>query len=219
MRILVVADVLNELYNNGVVRSSHKLDSRDFLQMARAAKGSVIRRMYFEEKQNDSLYQFVAANVKEVEYATKEDDRGRLIVDFDYSQNSIVRLPEGNGILRITAIDDKGKIDYSRNFTKGIAGSEYLYCTKEFLEDTAEMIYIESSGQIRLYGAEGTKFVEMLAVVDNDDADIPDDIVWAIWMAVLPMVFKVATMNVDMTDDNNPNVQMIKSKLTTPQTA
>lgn len=217
MKIIVVADVLTELYYNGVIRASKKLDNRDFMQMARAAKGSIIRKLYYEEKQNNSVYQFIAANLKEAEYKTDKDKRGRVFVEFDYTANKIIRLPEGNGILRITAINEDGKIDYSRNFTKGIAGSEHLYCTKKFLEDTGEHIFMESSDQIRLFCAEEVSMVEMLAVIDNDDTEIPEDIVWEIWNAVIPLILRVATIPVDMTDDNNPMVQTIKTKLGAPQ--
>lgn len=217
MKIKVVSYVLNELYNNGVVRSKHKLDDRDFLQMARAAKGSVARKFYFEEKQNGSAAQFVADMVKEKEYPTKTDVRKRIFVDFDYENDKIMRLPEGMGIIRITAIYEDGPIDYNNNFTKGIAGSEGLYCTKEYLEDTGLKIYMASSDQIRLFCAKDTKLVEMLCVVDNDDTEIPEDIVWEILNYILVVILRVFQIPIDRTDDSSPTVQFINSKLATAQ--
>lgn len=220
MNIIIVADVLNELYNNGIIRSSHKLDERDFLQMARAANGSVVRTLYYDEKQkSESVYHYVASCVKEKEYTVKTGDRGRLLVDFDYANDKIVRLPDGNGILRITPLSDdpKAKIDYSRNFTKGIAGSEYLYCTDAFLEDTGEQIFVTISDQIRLFTATPPKKVEMLAVIFNDEMEIPDDIAWQIINYILVVMLKIIGIPVDTTDDSNPVVQAVKSKIATPQ--
>lgn len=217
MKIDVVADVLEALYNNGVIRSSRKMDSRDFMQLAKAAKGSVARQFYYQEKQNDSVYHFVASNLSEKEYDVIEDDRGRVIVKFDYENDKILRLPDGNGIIRITPINKTGKIDYSRNFTKGVAGSEYMYCTPKFLNDTGEIIYIAISDQIRLYGDKPLK-VEMLAVIDNDQSDIPEAIVWEILNNVLVFILRVVDKPVDPTDNSNPIAQMIASKLSSPQT-
>lgn len=217
MKLKVISYVLFELYNNGVIRSSHKLDDRDFLQLSRAAKGSVTRKFYYDERSNDAVWQFVAANTSEAEYTVTEDKRGRIIVDFDFEKDRITRLPEGNGILRITPIPKEGKIDYSKNYTKGIAGSEWMYCTKKFLEDTGELIYMFTAGQIRLFSLFVPEMVEMLAVVDNDDSEIPDDIVWEIFNYVLVISLKVVNQPIDSTDDSNPMVQAIKSKLGTPQ--
>lgn len=218
MNIAVIADVLNELYNNGVIRSSHKLDERDFLQMSRGAYGSVIRTIYFDEKRSsDSVYHFVASCISEREYNVKTDDRGRLLVDFDYTASKIVRLPDGNGILRITPISDKGKIDYSRNFTKGVAGSEYLYCTPKFLDDTGEELFIPVSDQIRLYTATPPKKVEMQAVLFDDEKELPDDVAWMIINEVLMTTLKIIAVPVDTTDDSNPVVQTVKTKISTAQ--
>lgn len=220
MNIIVVSDVLNELYNNGILRSSHKLDERDFLQLARAANGSVVRAHYYDEKQkSDSVYHFVADCVKEREYDVDKDARGRLKVKFNYDTDNIVKLPDGNGILRITPIpnDPKGKIDYSKSYTKGIAGSEQLYCTAAYLEDTGENIFISISDQIRLFVQEEPKKVEMLAVIFNNEMEIPDDIVWEIINYVLVVMLKVIAIPVDTTDDSNPVVQTVKSKMAVSQ--
>lgn len=218
MNIIVVADVLNELYYNGVIRSSKKLDERDFLQLARAATGSVIRQFYFDEKQkSDTVAHFVASCVKENEYDVVKDERGRFKIDFDYTKDKIIRLPDGNGILRITPIPEKGKIDYSRNYTKGVAGTEYLYCTAAYLEDTGENIYMAISDQIRLFTLEEPKKVEMLAVIFNDETEMPDDVIWDVINYVLVVMLKVIGIPVDMTDDSNPVVQTVKSKMATPQ--
>lgn len=220
MNILVVSDVLNELYNNGILRSSHKLDERDFLQLGRAACGSVIRLRYYDEKQKaDSVYHFVASCVQELEFNVKIDKRGRINVDIDYEETNIVKLPDGNGILRITPIPDSenGKIDYSKSYTKGIAGSEPMYCTPAFLEDTGEEIYTTISNQVKLYTATPPKKVEMLAVIFNNDTELPDDIVWDTINYVLLVMLKVIGVPVDTTDDSNPVVQTVKSKMAIAQ--
>lgn len=218
MNIIVAADVLNELYNNGVIRSNHKLDERDFLQMARAALGSVIRVHYFDEKQkSESVYHFVASCVQEKEYKVTKDKRGRLLVDFDYETSRIVKLPDGNGILRVTPIPESGEIDYSKNFTKGIAGSEYLYCTPAYLEDTGEQIFMAAASQIRLFTDKQPAMVEMLAVIFDDQTEIPDDVVWEIFSYIFTFILKVVGLPVDTTDDSNPVVQAVKSKMATSQ--
>lgn len=220
MNILVAADVLNELYNNGVIRSSSKLDERDFLQMGRAALGSVIRATYYDEKQkSESVYHFVASCVRPIEIDVKIDKRGRILPDIDYDQTKIVKLPDGNGILRVTPIpnDEKGKIDYAKSFTKGIAGSEHLYCTTAFLEDTGEQIYISVANQVQLHTATPPKKVELLAVIFNDDTEIPDDIVWQMFTYIFTFILKIQGVSVDTTDDSNPVVQAVKSKMATAQ--
>lgn len=219
MKIIVVADVLNGLYNNGVIRSNKKLDRRDFLQMCKAAKGSVLRKFYFDEKQrSDSVYHFITANCKPGEYDIKTDIRKRKVVDFNYEKDKIMRLPDGDGILRMTAIDKDGVIDYKRNFTKAAAGSEHLYCTKEFLDDTGAMIYIAYADQIRVFGDDSVTGVEMVAIIDNDDADITEDVVWEIINYVLLVVLRIIDKPVDQRDDSNPMVQAINSKISSPQT-
>jgi hypothetical protein len=219
MKIIVVADVLNGLYNNGVIRSSKKLDRRDFLQMCKAAKGSVLRKFYFDEKQrSESIYHFLTANSKPGEYKVIKDARGRKTVEFDYDNDKILRMPDGDGILRMTAIDAEGKINYNRNFTKAPAGSEHLYCTTEFLEDTGAMIYIAYADQIRVFGDDSVSMVEMVAILDNDDIDITEDVVWEIINYVLLVVLRVIDKPVDMRDDSSPVVQAMNSKISSPQT-
>lgn len=228
MNIIVLADVINDVYSNGIVKSRHKIDRRDFQVMCRAAKGSVARAHYIAEKQSGSIAAFVSDMVKAVEFKVKNTKRGYQLVDFDFAKNKITKLPDGNGIIRVTPINTDGKIDYSRNYSRAMAGSEWMYCTAEFLEDTDELIYIALSNEIRLFGykpdlmlfkEETDELVEMVYVADDDDTDIPNDICWEIINDVLGIVLRVEGFPVDKTDDQNPNVQQINSKISSAQIA
>lgn len=225
MNILMVADVINDVYSNGVVKSRHKIDRRDFIVLSRAAKGSVIRTRYIAERQAGSVSAFISDIVKAAEFGVKTNPRGYRTVDIDFEKNKIVKLPDGNGIIRITPIDGDGKIDYNSFYTPAPAGSEWQYCTEEFLEDTGEKVYIQMGNEIRLFRAkadqleDGKEKVEMVYVSDDDDAEIPTDIIWDIINNVLGIVLRVEGFPVDKTDDQNPNVQQINSKISTAQAA
>ena len=218
MNIINIADVINDVYSNGVVKSRHKIDRRDFIVLSRAAKGSVVRARYIQERQAGNISAFVGDQVKPAEFNTKENDRGILTVDIDFEKNRIIKLPDGNGIIRITPINEDGKIDYDVNFSKAPAGSEFMYCTSSFLDDTGELIYIAMSNEIRLFGSQAGK-VEMVYVADDDDVDIPTDVAWDIINDVLGIVLRVEGFPVDKTDDQNPNVQQINSKISAAQVA
>lgn len=218
MNILVIADVINDVYSNGIVKSRHKIDRRDFIVLSRAAKGSVMRAHYIAERQSGSVSSFVADQVSPKEFNTKKNERGILTVDIDFDVDRIVKLPDGNGIIRITPINEEGTIDYSVNYSRAPAGSEFIFGTKAFLEDTGEAIYVAMSNEIRLFGNDAEK-VEMVYVSDNDEVDIPTDIAWEIINDVLGIVLRVEGFPVDKTDDQNPNVQQINSKISAAQVA
>jgi hypothetical protein len=218
MKLLVIADVINDVYNNGVVKSRHKIDRRDFIVLCRAAKGSVVRARYIQERQQGNVSAFVGDQIRAAEFKTAKSDRGILTVDIDFDVTKIVKLPDGNGVIRITPINDGGKIDYSINFSKAPAGSEFMFCTNEFLDDTGELIYIMSSNEIRLFGSD-VEQVEMVYVADDDDVDVPEDIAWDMINDVLGIVLRVEGFPVDKTDDQNPNVQQINSKISAAQVA
>lgn len=216
MNIGFVADVINDVYNNGVVKSRKKIDRRDFIVLSKAAKGSIARAHYLAERQSGTVSAFVSDIVRAAEFKTKRNGRGILIVDYDPKVTLFVRLPDGNSIVRITPIDTEGKIDYKYNFTKAPAGSEWMYATEQFLNDTGEIIYIQFANEIRLFGSE-TDTVEMVYVADDDDVEIPTDIAWEIINDVLGIVLRVEGFPVDKTDDQNPNVQQINSKISSAQ--
>lgn len=228
MNVIVLADVINDVYSNGIIKSRHKIDRRDFIVMCRAAKGSVARAHYIAEKQGGPVGAFVSDIVKAKEFKVINTKRGYQVVDFDFNKNKITKLPDGNGIVRVTPIDTEGRIDYNKNYSRAMAGSEWMYCTPEFLEDTGELIYIAMSNEIRLFGSnidliqrpeDGNEQVEMVYVSDDDDTDIPNDMCWEIINNVLGIVLRVEGFPVDKTDDQNPNVQQINSKISSAQVA
>jgi hypothetical protein len=216
MNIIFIADVINDVYANGVIKSRHKIDRRDFIVLSRAAKGSIMRAHYIAERQSGNISAFISDQVKPREFPTKKNERGTLIVDIDFDRQRIVKLPDGNGIIRITPIDGDGQIDYSINFSKAPAGSEFIYATEAFLDDTSELVYIAMSNEIRLFGSQ-PGYVEMVYVSDDDDVDVPSDIAWEIINDVLGIVLRVEGFPVDKTDDQNPNVQQINSKISSAQ--
>lgn len=218
MNINVIADVINGVYSNGIVKSRHKIDRRDFVVLARAAKGSVMRAHYIAERQGGSVSAFVADQVRPKEFKTKKNERGILTVDIDFDVDRIVKLPDGNGIIRITPINEEGAIDYAVNYSKAPAGSEFIFGTKAFLDDTGEAVYITMANEIRLFGNDAER-VEMVYVSDDDQVDIPTDIAWEIINDVLGIVLRVEGFPVDKTDDQNPNVQQVNSKISAAQVA
>lgn len=220
MKLEVIADVLNGLYLNGVIRAKKKLDSRDFMQMAIAAHGAVIRKYYYDERQNGTVMSFVSSNCRTLEFKVKKDSRQRTIIDMDMDDVRIARLPNGDGILRITPIYEGKRIEYEESYIPGKAGSEVLYCTKKFLDDTGSKIYMFSADRIALYGSVDPVAVEVLAIFYNEDAEISEEIAWDILVAIFnTFILKVSDDRVNMNDDQNPVVRELKSKLTLPQSA
>jgi hypothetical protein len=212
----VVSDISMGVYYNGVIKSAKKLDKRDFIMLSRAALGSIVRRKYKEEQITGDTTSFVADFIVESEFNTKKNPRGIIEVDFDYVGDAIMKLPNGDGILRITPLYSEESLDYTDSYTKGIAGMESYYCTPQFLEDTGEKIFIATSKSIKIYGDEAEK-VEMAYISIKDDAVVPEDIGWEVINYVLGITLRVTGFPVDKTNDSDPNVQYIKSKIASAQ--
>jgi hypothetical protein len=210
IRIERVAALIESIYYNGRVKSEKKLDFKDFLEHARYAHGAIMRKLYYEMKNAGEKPVTYFSQVAELRtYDVSEADaRGRRRVEIE---NALV-LPRGLGIISVDSAADE-KCDVHFHQTK--AGSDWLYQGAEY-EDTP--MYSLRSGGVVLRGApDGLKQVEVLAVLNDTEIDIPLDVAFDIVNSVLGVDLKVAGFPVDKTTDQNPNVVTVKQRLAQPE--
>lgn len=213
MTIQLLAAVLQELYYNGRPNISKRLDERDFVQLVKMAAGSMMRKLYYEEKREGRHYSFCGAQAEpRVFELTDKDANGRryiTIYDTDEVEGTsgVLRLPHDSGILLITAVGDYPGIEIARSE----AGSDWLYSGKEF---EGQAFWTLSGKRVRFRNLpDCVKKVEVDGVWDDAQMNIPTDIAFDMLIMILGPILKLIDVPVDKTNNDDPNVQMIRQKL------
>lgn len=211
-----IAEVIQSIYYNGRPKLDKKLDRRDFLQLVNMANGTIIRKLYYEERQAGQVQWFFSpeTNTKDFELSDA-DQRGRRSFEIKGKKKGeefegVMRMPKGIGVLDLRDADSGERI--SRIAT----GSAWMYMGRAY---EGKMFYEQKGIKIITYNVPSCiKKVEMDGMFNLTDMDIPYDIAFDICNSVLGLTLKVAGFPVDKTNDQDPNLLNVKNRLTNPET-
>jgi hypothetical protein len=206
MKLVELADLIQEIFNSGHVKDYRKLEDEDFQMMVRAANGSIMRTIWEQRNQLDDAKFYFSDQIKSEEYEVGEKDKkGRRTIVLS---SDTVRLPKGQTLFGV-----RPAAEYTgEEFHPTPAGSDWLYDGREEYEGVH---YFRLKGStIILYNCEDSiKKVEVDRIPDDDDILIPNDIAWDILNQVLGVVLKVKGFPVDKTDNNDPDIERIQSRI------
>lgn len=230
MKISWLAAIIESTYYNGRVQSDDKkMDIDDFTQYVRIANGSVMRDTYYDElRKGGNPYSYFAGAIVTEYFDISRKGRFRVI-EFD-PDASVVRLPHGCGIIRVSPLmaspDDESEdcpeaadaVDesFDTDWIKGEPGMESTYGSSDLLDDLGEAFFVPIGNTCRLFGNDKAQVAEVDYIRNDEEMDIPEDACWKIANIVLGPVLKVAGWPVDTTDNSNPNVTTFKSRLDAP---
>jgi hypothetical protein len=216
-----IAAIIESAYNNGrVLASNKKMDRDDFIQMARAANGEVMRSMWLEENQIANANLYFSGSITTETFKIEKKGRFRMV---QLEEGGAVKLPYMAGILRVAPVMDveAEDCDYEELsddvYIKGESGMEHTFGSDEMMDDIGEQFYIPIGNNLRLFGAVEATHAEIDYIKNDDQLDIPEGAAWRIINLVLGPVLKVVGFPVDTTDDTNPNVVTIKKQIADPQ--
>jgi hypothetical protein len=214
MKIIVIAAVCESVYYNGRIKTgSRKLDIDDFEQLAIAAHGSIMRKLYYDLKKagGEALYFSDSIDYKTFKVKTRGKDKYFEI------EEQLVNMPYGMSIFGIFPVNEKGvRTDKDIRFLKAQYGQDWLYDGEDF-DDVP--FYIKKGKRVWLYNCDFLKQdeeVEVEGLFNEDDIDIPNDVAFEVINTILGTTLKVAGFPIDPTNDNNPNSLEIRKKLADP---
>ena len=211
MNIKDIADVIENFYYVGRVKSDKTLDKRDFAAMGKFALGTIMREYWYNPNvgEEGDRYSFVAGFLSPKVYQLGDADRFKRR-RIDMAATPVIRLPMNAHILRVLPISGECTQDIDE-LTQVQPGEELSYTSSEFYFYK----YFVSKGEgLDAYNIpECVKEVEVEAVFDNDEADIPYDFAFQICMNVLSPSLKLKGIQLDNTADQDPIYRSIQERL------
>lgn len=227
MTLEYIAAIIESNYYQGRVQDNDtKMDRDDFLQMARAANGTIMRQMWYNENQQGNPNLYFADSIVTERFEITRKGRFRIA---RLDDGGAVKLPYASGIFRVSPamtseipegeddFEDCGDYGSDAVYTRGEPGMEYTFGSASVLDDLGEAFYVPIGNTLRLFGFEEAKFIETDYIKNDEGLDVPEDVAWQILVAILPGVQKSALNLVDVTDDTNPNVTTFKKRIADPQ--
>lgn len=208
-----VSYILISFYFNGIVKSDEReLDRFDMLEYSKLAYANVmVKKWEFYKKAGfgNEYYFFTGALLRKEFPLGDVTASGRRTIDM--SNTPVIRLPKNMHIFNVTPINEAGC--NCKSVTQVAPAEEKFYQGAEF----ADFPFFNSVGSnLDCYNFPNCiKKVEVEAVFDDVNADIPNDIAADVCVFVLRDIFKVKQITIDKIDDGNPNpmFQEIKNKL------
>lgn len=220
MKTSFIGAVIESVFYAGRPKVDKRLDRDDFIQLAKMAAGTIMRKLYYEERQNAQHYWFFSADILTKEFELgKADSKGRreIVIKSADSKNlfsSVVRLPNGMGIFSIRPTGDIPE-NVPDHIARAEPGSEWLYRGRAY---EGKPFWIPKGERVVFFNLDDCiKKVEVDGIFNLDDLDIPIDIAFDVVNAVLGLTLKVAGFPIDKTNNNDPNLLNIKSKLSNPE--
>lgn len=221
MKVTVIAAVMEAITYNGRPKVDTRLDRRDFEQLARMAAGSVMRKLYYEERQLGQQYWFFSSevNTKEFKLSDPDSKRRRTVVLEDKVSkdlfSGVMRLPGGMGVLSVRPAGEVDGCVADDHIARIESGAAWLYMGRAY---EGKMFYEPKSNKLVTYNIpDCINKLEVDGIFNLDDVEIPDDIAFDICNEVLGLTLKVAGFPIDKTNNNNPNLLALKSKLANPE--
>jgi len=218
MKIKEVAHTIEGIYYSGRPTVSKKMDVRDFMMLARMAHGTIMRRIYYEERQAGNLYGcYFSDQFEDRKFKLEGKGNRRFFIIEDEERNSeksgVYRLPYALGIFLIEPVTEDGE-DEHPDIIRSEAGAEWLYTGAAFQGQT---FWSPRGKKIMVYNLNKCyEEVNVVGIWNDSDIDIPTDVAFDIVVLVLRESLKTITIPVDRTNDDDPNTKNIKSALNTP---
>lgn len=203
LTIRAVAQVIELLYYNGVVKVNQGLTEETFMAYAKQALSRVIRDIWWTLKANGEReeYDFISDMLSSLSFEIKNKKDNRII---DLSEVSFIHLPDNGHIFELIPISDTS-CD-CETIVPAPTGSAKFYKSIDF---EGFPFYEVRSKEIRLYHVpECIKEVELTGLIEREFMDeeliVPYDIAFDIVNQVLGVVLKLKTYPFDKNDADNP---------------
>ncbi len=206
-----IAQLLQELYDGGRIKVTNlTLEHRDMLEYVKLGYAAVMRDMWLALNKGDTTdeYYFFTGLLKPRKFPLRA---GRQIRIVDMSSVSLIRMPKNNHLFEVMPIgEDCGQDEEPIPMCQPAEAKFYKggeYDGFSFFEPRGDTLRVYNVGEC-------IKEVEVTALYDDEDADIPSDIGFAIIKAVLKDVFGVKEIDrVKIDDNSNMIIHQIKSQL------
>lgn len=215
MNLETISYIIEDLYYNGVVKSnSRQLTRNTILEYCKLGYANVMRNLWFTFKKQgfgNEQYFFTGSLTRKIFDLGEVDKNGRRCVDI--SNYPIIRLPKNMHIFSVRPINEINCNSDLEIATQVMPGEVNFYTNDTF---NGYSFFCLVGNSIDCYNIpDCIKKVEVEAVWDNSNADIPNDIAADVIKYILIDLFKVKQISIDKIDDNNPNeiIQQIKNKL------
>lgn len=211
MNIKDIADVIENFYYIGRIKSDKTLDKRDFGALAKFALGTIMRDYWYNPLigEEGDRYSFVSGFILPKIYSLGEPDKFKRR-RIDMSNTPVIRLPMNAHILYVLPVSGECTQDIDE-LSQVQPGEELFYTSSEF--DFFKYFVSKGEGLDAYNIPECVKEVEVQAVFDNDEADVPYDFAFQVCNQVLGVSLKVKGFPVDTTDDGSPNFQNLQERL------
>lgn len=207
----LISSLLHEMYDGGRIKStSLTLSQRDMLQYVKLGYANVMRNMWLslnKGETNDEYYFFTGV----LQPKTFNVEKGYSFKIVDMTDTPTIRMPQNNHIFEVRLIGE-GCESMGEPIPQVQPGEAKFYTGADF--STYSFFELVGS-KLRIYNAgDCVKEAEVLALYDDPDAEIPDDIGFDVIKAVLKDVFDVKTFDrVKIDDNSNQLIHEIKSRL------
>lgn len=216
MKLKIVAEVIERFYNVGRVKASNlTLEKRDFLQYAKMSFANRMRNLYYQLKaggQGEEYYFFSGDILSEKFTLSKPDNYGKSRIDM--TDKPVIRMPKNAHILNIIPVEDGCSFPEPLEITQVQPGEERFYLGPDFNSFT---FFVSKGTGLDVYRMpDCVKEVEVEAIYDKDDMDIPLDMAFDICNDVLGISLKVKGFPIPATDNPyDPNAIELRRQLQT----
>lgn len=210
MNIELLADIIQEFYYSGRVKSDRKLKREDFVQLSRIAHGNVLRNLFKEPAIARQYMQYYGQHTdSQIFTVSEKQENGKRIIEIP-KEKEMLRLPNGVGIFSVRSLSTEKCSAVT--FVRKILGTDWLLCGEDF-EDV--QTFAIKRNVIELDGApDCMKEAEVTGIFSDENIDIPVDIAFDIFNLVIGQSLKVAGFPVDKHDNQNPNYKEIEARIT-----
>lgn len=218
MNLQIIAKVCEEIYYNGRPKANKGLKYIDLLQIGKMAKGYTILGKYWAVQGDFSeVAELYPSMLKRIEAKVMRPTNKRPHVCIP---EAILDLPNGYGVYQVSPSEEDDEKELLP-FFRGRVGDSWVYSDSSGVsEDFGVTTYEVVKDKIFFNGiAECVSKVELVIIpaAFDDKEEIPMDIAYEIMNHILATVLKVKGFPVDMTNDNDPNVSLVKGKLADPE--
>lgn len=206
-----IAQLLQELYDGGRIKvTSLTLEHRDMLEYVKLGYANVMRNMWLALNKGDTTdeYYFFTGMLTPRTIKLKEGRNPRIA---DMSEYSVIRMPRNNHLFEVLPMGegctDGGKAIPMVQPGEGKFYNDSEYAGITFFEPRGRKLFVYNVGEC-------ITELEVTALWDDEDSDIPADISFDIIKSVLKDVLMVKDIDrVKIDDNSNMLIHQLKSQL------
>jgi hypothetical protein len=206
-----IASLLQEMYDGGRIKVSNlTMENRDMLEYVKLGYAAVMRDMWLslnKGKTTDEYY-FFTGLLKPRKFPLKEGRQVRIV---DMSEASTIRMPQNNHLFEVMPIGS-GCAEGGEPIPMCQPAEAKFYKGGDFVGYT----FFEPRGsELLVYNVgECIKEVEVTALYDDPESDIPNDLAFNVIKSVLKDVFGIKEIDrVKIDDNSNMLIHQLKSQL------